>query len=57
MHRILEQHGFALVRHRGDHVPPQRQVAGSTVLVPVPMPHQPGMTDEQRRRSGWPSRE
>lgn len=34
--RILEQHGFVLVRQRGDHMVMQRQVDGSTITVPVP---------------------
>jgi predicted RNA binding protein YcfA (HicA-like mRNA interferase family) len=34
--RILEEHDFALVRQRGDHMVMQRQTPGSTITVPVP---------------------
>lgn len=34
--RILEQHGFDLVRQRGTHMVMQRQISGSTITVPVP---------------------
>ena len=33
---ILEQHGFAEVRRRGSHVIMQKQLAATTVTVPVP---------------------
>jgi predicted RNA binding protein YcfA (HicA-like mRNA interferase family) len=33
---ILEQHGFVLVRQRGDHMVMQRRIPGSTITVPVP---------------------
>jgi predicted RNA binding protein YcfA (HicA-like mRNA interferase family) len=34
--RILEAHGFSVVRKRGSHVVMQRRIEGSTVTVPVP---------------------
>lgn len=34
--RILEAHGFTVVRKRGSHVVMQRRIDGSTVTVPVP---------------------
>ena len=34
--RILEKHGFALVRQRGSHIVMQRKVDGTTITVPVP---------------------
>jgi len=34
--RILEQHGFAMVRQRGDHMVMQRTMPGSSITVPVP---------------------
>lgn len=34
--KILAQHGFARVRHRGSHVVMQKKVPGSTITVPVP---------------------
>ena len=34
--RILEAHGFTVVRTRGSHVVMQRRINGSTVTVPVP---------------------
>lgn len=33
---ILKQHGFEQVRQRGSHIIMQKQVAGSTITVPVP---------------------
>ena len=33
---IMEAHGFALVRQRGDHMIMQRREAGTSVTVPVP---------------------
>ena len=35
--RILEAHGFVLVRQRGSHAIMQRAVPGSTITVPVPL--------------------
>ena len=35
--RILEQHGFHLVRQRGSHAVMQKRDGISTVTVPVPM--------------------
>jgi predicted RNA binding protein YcfA (HicA-like mRNA interferase family) len=34
--KILAQHGFAQVRHRGSHIVMQKKVPGSTITVPVP---------------------
>ena len=34
--QILEQHGFAFVRQRGSHMIMQRQLADTTITVPVP---------------------
>lgn len=34
--RILEQHGFQLVRQRGSHIVMQRRTDGGTITVPVP---------------------
>lgn len=34
--RILEQHGFQIVRQRGSHIVMQRRTEGETVTVPVP---------------------
>lgn len=34
--RILEQHGFQIVRQRGSHIVMQRRTDGGTVTVPVP---------------------
>ena len=34
--RILEQHGFEIVRQRGSHMVMQRRTDGGTVTVPVP---------------------
>lgn len=34
--RILEQHGFRLVRQRGSHIVMQRRTDLGTVTVPVP---------------------
>jgi len=34
--RILEQHGFALVRQRGSHMVMQRQLPGTTITAIVP---------------------
>lgn len=34
--RILEQHGFQIVRQRGSHIIMQRHTDGGTVTVPVP---------------------
>jgi predicted RNA binding protein YcfA (HicA-like mRNA interferase family) len=34
--RVLEQHGFTLVRQRGSHIVMQRAAGGTTVTVPVP---------------------
>jgi predicted RNA binding protein YcfA (HicA-like mRNA interferase family) len=34
--RILEQHGFQLIRQRGSHIVMQRRTDGGTVTVPVP---------------------
>ncbi|HSF68436.1 MAG TPA: type II toxin-antitoxin system HicA family toxin [Nitrospiraceae bacterium] len=34
--RILEQHGFQIVRQRGSHVVIQRRTDAGTVTVPVP---------------------
>ncbi|MGE3978647.1 MAG: type II toxin-antitoxin system HicA family toxin [Nitrospira sp.] len=34
--RILEQHGFQIVRQRGSHMVMQRRTDGGTVTVPVP---------------------
>ncbi|MEW6531017.1 MAG: type II toxin-antitoxin system HicA family toxin [Thermodesulfobacteriota bacterium] len=33
---ILAEHGFSQVRRRGSHVVMQRQLAGTTITVPVP---------------------
>lgn len=33
---ILEKNGFMPVRQRGSHVVMQKEVAGSTITVPVP---------------------
>jgi predicted RNA binding protein YcfA (HicA-like mRNA interferase family) len=33
---ILEKNGFVQVRHRGSHIIMQKQIASSTVTVPVP---------------------
>jgi predicted RNA binding protein YcfA (HicA-like mRNA interferase family) len=35
--RILQDHGFALVRQRGSHAVMQKVVDNSTVTVPVPL--------------------
>ena len=34
--RILEQHGFQIVRQRGSHIVMQRRTDGGTVTVPIP---------------------
>ena len=34
--RILEQHGFVLVRQRGSHMVMQARTAEGTITVPVP---------------------
>ncbi|TKB72492.1 MAG: type II toxin-antitoxin system HicA family toxin [Nitrospira sp.] len=34
--RILEQHGFQMVRQRGSHVVMQRRTDSGTITVPVP---------------------
>lgn len=34
--RILEQHGFRLVRQRGSHIVMQRRTELGTVTVPIP---------------------
>jgi len=34
--RILEQHGFQIVRQRGSHIVMQRRIDGGTLTVPVP---------------------
>jgi predicted RNA binding protein YcfA (HicA-like mRNA interferase family) len=34
--RILEQHGFRIVRQRGSHIVLQRQSDSGTITVPVP---------------------
>jgi len=34
--RILEAHGFVMVRQRGSHMIMQRKIADSTITVPVP---------------------
>ena len=34
--RILQQHGFTEVRHRGSHVVMQRRTGAGTTTVPVP---------------------
>jgi len=34
--RILEQHGFQIVRQRGSHIVTQRRTDGGTVTVPIP---------------------
>ncbi|MGA0005461.1 MAG: type II toxin-antitoxin system HicA family toxin [Burkholderiaceae bacterium] len=34
---ILARHGFMMVRQRGSHVVMQRQIAGVTTTVPVPL--------------------
>jgi predicted RNA binding protein YcfA (HicA-like mRNA interferase family) len=34
--RILEQHGFHLVRQRGSHMVMQRRTSSGTVTVPIP---------------------
>ena len=35
--RILEQHGFKIVRQRGSHAVMQKRDGVSTITVPVPM--------------------
>ena len=34
--RILEQHGFIEIRHRGSHIVMQKKLDNSTITVPVP---------------------
>ena len=34
--RVLESHGFQLVRQRGSHMVMQRMLQGCTITVPVP---------------------
>ena len=34
--KILAQHGFVQVRHRGSHIIMQKKIEGSTITVPVP---------------------
>jgi predicted RNA binding protein YcfA (HicA-like mRNA interferase family) len=34
--RVLEAHGFQLVRQRGSHMVMQRMLEGGTITVPVP---------------------
>jgi predicted RNA binding protein YcfA (HicA-like mRNA interferase family) len=38
--KILEQHGFVVVRQRGSHRMMQLQTEGTTITVPVPL-HDP----------------
>lgn len=34
--KILEQHGFELIRQRGSHMVMQKKTSNSTITVPVP---------------------
>ena len=34
--KILAEHGFVQVRHRGSHIIMQKKIEGSTITVPVP---------------------
>ncbi len=34
--KILAEHGFVQVRHRGSHISMQKKIEGSTITVPVP---------------------
>jgi predicted RNA binding protein YcfA (HicA-like mRNA interferase family) len=34
--RILEKHGFVVVRQKGSHIIMQRKTEGTTITVPVP---------------------
>jgi len=34
--KILEKHGFELVRQRGSHIVMQKKILGSTITVPIP---------------------
>ena len=34
--RVLESHGFQLVRQRGSHMAMQQVIGGGTITVPVP---------------------
>ncbi len=54
--RILNEHGFAEVSHRGSHVVMQQRIEDSTVTVPVPI-HDELKTGTLRsiiRQSGLP---
>lgn len=34
--KVLEKHGFELIRQRGSHIIMQKKTANSTITVPVP---------------------
>lgn len=34
--KILAQHGFEKVRHKGSHIVMQKQIGNSTITIPVP---------------------
>ena len=36
VYKILAEHGFVQVRHRGSHIIMQKKIEGSTITVPVP---------------------